>query len=498
MATAKFYLNHPLKKGTKELRTDEVPIDLMFSLDRKQRFLVTTKERIIPKYWNKKAQEAKTNYKAHIEVNSHLMEIKTQALEVWRKNKNLSLADLRPLISSVITGESTVEKKTVIGALNALIKSYSSEKDRKTSQKFESLLTHLTGYSKKNVLQFESLDFNFYDKFKEYLYNLPAQYVFDDRGIQQFHPDESPKIKFPNLTYAYHKLVKKGTNSYLVVAADDFQLGVDMPVPIMDDTVYKYIINIKIFLSWALKRGYPVIPGYDEWPLIQREYPPISLTMAELKAVETVEINSQSVVDKLGIDKCYLPKKAGIIAEALDNARDYIAMECRTAQRIGDLLSFDPKDVTNLQWTFTQNKGSRLKAKQVTVPFKGYCAPAYWILQKHNFQLPQISNQKLNDNIKPVCKMAGIDQIISIERWAGNKKITISGPKYEFISTHTGRKTFITLGLQLGVPHKIIMELAGITSYRTLKKYEARSEDQVVTEWLETMEDNMLIMRKAQ
>jgi hypothetical protein len=118
------------------------------------------------------------------------------------------------------------------------------------------------------------------------------------------------------------------------------------------------------------------------------------------------------------------------------------------------------------------------------------------VLAKYNFELPKISEQKLNKNIKRVCEIAGITKEIFIERWAGNKCIRISGKKYEFISTHTGRKTFITIALQF-MPPKLVKDLTGIEDYKTLKHYEGESEAEIIEGYLNKIEEGNYL-RKAQ
>src|SRR5690606_22682658 len=149
-------------------------------------------------------------------------------------------------------------------------------------------------------------------------------------------------------------------------------------------------------------------------------------------------------------------------------ARDYLVFECRTGQRISDVKRFNLKDFDGQSWTFYPRKGNRLGKKKVTVHFTGYCEKAPEILQRYNFKMPELSEQKINKNIKEACRQAGINTPTEIFRTAQNKRIRIAGPKYEFISTHTGRKTFITIALQFMSPTSV-MQLAGIDSYSTLK-----------------------------
>jgi hypothetical protein len=185
------------------------------------------------------------------------------------------------------------------------------------------------------------------------------------------------------------------------------------------------------------------------------------------------------------------------IVKALDVARDYLVFECRTGQRISDIKRFDLKDYGDFRWTFNPRKGNRLSSRTQTVYFKGYCAPALSILAKYNWKMPTVSEQKINDNIKTACKVAGINQEIITYRWAQNKRIRISGPKYEFISSHIGRKSFITIALQ-HMEAKIVKDLAGIDSWATLKHYEGNSEQNTIEQALEKIPTMKGLMKKAQ
>ena len=122
--------------------------------------------------------------------------------------------------------------------------------------------------------------------------------------------------------------------------------------------------------------------------------------------------------------------------------------------------------------------------------FEGYCAPALKILEKHNFKLPKISDQKLNENIKEACEAAGITAEVTEYHYSGAKCIRMAGPKHEWISTHSGRKTFITLGLQFMSP-KIVKDLAGISDFKTLRHYEGESESGVIRQQLKEMDSKI-------
>jgi integrase len=242
---------------------------------------------------------------------------------------------------------------------------------------------------------------------------------------------------------------------------------VDTPVPLFDATIYRYFKDIKNFLTWALKRNYPVNPVYKTWEIISREYDDV-ITFTEEELIKLLNHTFSKPYIQIAID--------------------YLLIECFCGQRVSDIKRFDVKDLQDDTWTFTRYKGRRLSANsKASLRFVGYIRTAYILLSKYNFRMPNIDEQRINDLVKEGCKEVGINEYTYQDRWSGNKLIRIDGPKYEFISTHTGRRTFITLALSRGIPHKIVMDLTGITNIKTLKKYEGKASPQTTNEYMERL-----------
>lgn len=437
MPSIKFYIRNPLDEHRK-LRNKELSIYAVFTRNREERFLITIDEKIFPKHWDFKNQQVKGTYRGHVEVNSYLADLKANLLKLHRDNREMPFEKFKILA----TQKPTQEKKTLFVALDQFLSQYQAEKDSKTLGKYHALKAQLIAFDQSHNIDLKDLNARFYDSFKTHLYAIPN----------------------PNYR-KFHLAFDSDTDSYGLVP------GTDGPnVGLFDDTVYKYIINLKTFLKWAEKRDYLVNPSYKSWEIVRRKHEPISLTKDELSKLQSYTFESKSQ----------------------DIARDYVVLMCLTGQRISDIKRFNVKDVSGNEWTFVQKKGQRLVNSKVTVPFEGFIAPALDILLKYNWKLPEISEQKINKHIKTACKMAGIDAPVEYIRWAQNKKIRMVAPKYEFVSNHTGRKTFITLALQEGLSIEHVMSITGISEYDTIKHYRARFETAAIKEAL-----GKIVMRKA-
>jgi len=95
-----------------------------------------------------------------------------------------------------------------------------------------------------------------------------------------------------------------------------------------------------------------------------------------------------------------------------------------------------------------------------TIPVK---PKALEILEKYNFQLPKTTNQEANRKIKMIASMAGITNVVQ----EGGQ----SGPKCNFVRTHTARRSAATNLAMQGVPLDFIARLGGWNNMDTLKKY---------------------------
>jgi integrase len=84
---------------------------------------------------------------------------------------------------------------------------------------------------------------------------------------------------------------------------------------------------------------------------------------------------------------------------------------------------------------------------------------------------PVISLQKMNDYLKELGKLAGIDEPVKIVHFKNNDRVEEIHPKYAVLSTHCGRRTFIVLALTLGIPLAVIMKWTGHKSYESMKPY---------------------------
>ena len=90
---------------------------------------------------------------------------------------------------------------------------------------------------------------------------------------------------------------------------------------------------------------------------------------------------------------------------------------------------------------------------------------------KHQYRvLPKISEQKFNEYIKQACEIAKINALVEVEP-KRKSEAPQTYKKWQLVSSHVARKTFVTGMVKRGFEIKLIMEFAGIKDQRTLNRY---------------------------
>jgi len=118
----------------------------------------------------------------------------------------------------------------------------------------------------------------------------------------------------------------------------------------------------------------------------------------------------------------------------------------------------------------------------ISVPLNEF---AQAILKKYEdlteFALPVISNQQMNHKLRELGALAELDEVITLVKFQGNTRIEIRKTKADLLTCHVARRTFISNGLYLGIPIKVMMKYTGQT-FETIKGYYDVMEEQKVEE----------------
>ena len=82
----------------------------------------------------------------------------------------------------------------------------------------------------------------------------------------------------------------------------------------------------------------------------------------------------------------------------------------------------------------------------------------------------------MNDYLKELGQLAEITEPVRIVRYQGAKRVEDRGPKWQFLSSLVARKTFVTISLERGMRPEVVMSVTGHSSFKTMKKYIALTD----------------------
>lgn len=226
-------------------------------------------------------------------------------------------------------------------------------------------------------------------------------------------------------------------------------------------TVNKLLSTLNSFLTYAVQRELTENIKFKTIKKPKNNFSTkISLTMDELQRFEAVKLNSQQNV-----------------------ARDLFLFCLYSGQRFSDTIKFNVNDCIDNIWYLRQTKTS--KPVKIVLNSK-----LLQILSKHNYSIPKLSNQKVNDHLKVIGKLASIDTFIKKVTFKGGSEQVEAVPKYELLSTHTARRTFVSLAKLKNIDNDLIKQSTGHSSDKMVSTYFQTTEAVDVSSQIFNLQDN--------
>jgi len=186
--------------------------------------------------------------------------------------------------------------------------------------------------------------------------------------------------------------------------------------------------------------------------------------------------------------------KLNLKKDALINARKWLILSIYTGQRGNTLV-----ERINQKNFHSFGNEYKIELKQIKGNKKVYIPVLPPVKKIFKEGLPyKISTQKLNQYIKTICKLAEINEMVmgnkrNKETNRNEKKLR---PKYEYISTHTGRRTFATLHYRI-IDTPDIMRVTGHKKESTFLQYINQNNDDHLDTFIDYYKTKQIKQRKV-
>ncbi len=213
----------------------------------------------------------------------------------------------------------------------------------------------------------------------------------------------------------------------------------------INNTYARNLGLFKSFLFWALDKKYTFNNEFMKFKKVDKVITnQIALKLEDLEKIMLHDFKS----------------------ERLEKVRDVFVFSCVTGMRFGELSTIKRSNVTANEIILKEDKEKGKAARNI--PLIGI---SRYLLSKYDYKLPLIANQKQNDYIKEVFQQLGYTDIVQKVTTRGKENIKVDMNFYDRISTHTARRTFITMMKRQGKSDKLIGSITGQTDMKTINQY---------------------------
>ena len=284
----------------------------------------------------------------------------------------------------------------------------------------------------------------FYKVFDDFVRDCGRQNDWTDSTYEKFAAVKNHLMNFRDgLTFDFFD--EKGLNDYVTYLRDVKEMR--------NSTIGKQLSFLKWFLRWAFKKGLHQNNAYDSYKpkLKSTQKKIIFLTWEELNKLREFEMPATK--------------------QALDRVRDVFLFQCFTGLRYSDVFNLRRSDIKGDHIEVTTVKTSDSLIIELNKHSKAILDKYKDVSFDDDKVLPVITNQKMNDYLKELAELAGIDEPVRQTYYRGNERIDEVTPKYALLGTHAGRRTFICNALVLGIPPQVVMKWTGHSDYKAMKPY---------------------------
>lgn len=273
--------------------------------------------------------------------------------------------------------------------------------------------------------------------------------VFDE-----FINEYGKEAKCSLVQYNKYKKTKEYLSEYILEKTTKNDIFIQEVTPTFIDGFYKFLLNtnsnntainkmkqIKKVLTIAYENGYI-------------DSVPFKLKMHKDKLTYT----------PLTIDEIKRIREKEFVCDRLNKVRDIIVVACYTGLAYTDL-----KELTRFNIVGNMIIKNRHKTDiQSTIPL---LEPAREVLEKYNYSLPMLSNQKMNAYVKEIADVCGI-----------NKELHM----------HLFRHTFATILLNAGVDIVTVSKCCGHSNSRITESIYAQMETKTIENTVLSIADKIV------
>jgi integrase len=251
-----------------------------------------------------------------------------------------------------------------------------------------------------------------------------------------------------------HLLSLSETLTFDEIAANGMPMIVQhlLSLGIANVSIKKEVAVIKCFLRWAVEHDYTT---NTKFLAAKTHLSTVQKTVVYLDWDELMAVYEHDFSD----------------SPTLSAVRDVFCFCAFTSLRYSDVANLRTEDiyddhicVTTIKTSDTLNIELNKYSRAILDRYRG-CR------FDNGLALPVISNQKSNKYLKEIGRACELTAKVKMVTYKGAERIEQTLQKWELLTTHAARRTFVCNALMLGIPADIVMKWTGHSDYKAMKPY---------------------------
>ncbi len=267
--------------------------------------------------------------------------------------------------------------------------------------------------------------------------------------LLEFEKYRKEKIDFASFDFSFYEdFIDYLTFEHVHMRRDQLIKGLKL------NTIGKTIKHLRGFVKDRIKRK--IIPPVDlsDFKIPEEEIDAIYLTHEEIASMYSVDLSNYPY---------------------LTEYRDLLVLACLTGLRFSDFSTLKPEDLKKDMLYKKQAKSDHW----VIIPLREEAKSIF--TRQFKDKIPALTNPEFNKHIKTIGKLCSINIPIKFSYKKGNQMIVVNKPKYEWITSHTARRSFCTNEFLAGTPVELIMKISGHKRTKDFYKYIRISPEEAAT-----------------
>lgn len=397
---------------------------VQYCCDTKNKPLYGTNVRIPPAYWNNKQQCVSP--RLPLEYGDH-------------KELNESLQKSKKTVTDLVTYVTL--KKVAAGDRPGFVKKYySPDFDMEVMEAMERNASQKLEEEAKNKL-------DLYRQFDEYVQSKSRKVSKDTLTVYgnvkshllAFEKFRKEKITFDSFDFGFYEdFVDYLTFEHVHMRRKEPIVGLKL------NTIGKTIKHLRGFIKDRIKRKLVRPIDLTDFKIPEEESDAIYLSHEEIALIYGTDLNGHP---------------------HLKEYRDLFVLACLTGLRFSDFSTLAPEDLQRDMLYKKQEKSDHW----VIIPLRHEAKLIF--TRQFKDRIPSLTNAEFNRHIKTIGKIAGIDRMVRFSHKKGSQSIIVAKHKYDWITTHTARRSFCTNEFLAGTPVELIMKISGHKRTKDFYRY---------------------------